>query len=144
MPVPNIVRGQRVSQGLAERARQMRREMTPTEKRLWNALRGNQLGGFHFRRMQVIDGYIADFYCHASALVVETDGAIHDQQQEYDEERDDLLTRRGMLVLRVRNEEIERDLAGVLGRIREVCRERTYPPDPLPCEGRGRRASLSW
>ncbi len=125
MPVPNIVRGQWVSQGLAERARELRREMTPTEKRLWNALRGNQLGSFHFRRMQVIDGYIADFYCHVAALIVETDGPIHDQQQEYDEERDDLLTRRGMLVLRVRNEEIERDLTGVLRKILEMCRERT-------------------
>lgn len=125
MPIPNIVRGQRVSQGLADRARQMRREMTPQEQVLWNALRRNQLDGFHFRRQQVIDGYIVDFYCHAASLVVETDGPIHEQQREYDEERDDRLARRGLLILRVRNEEIERDLAGVLNRIREACRERT-------------------
>ena len=125
MPVRNIVRGQPMSQGLAKRARQMRRKMTPQERILWQALRGNQLDGFHFRRQQVIAGYIVDFYCHAAALAVETDGPVHDQQRGYDEERDELLARRGLLILRVRNEEIERDLAGVLARIREACRERT-------------------
>ncbi len=125
MPVPNIVRGQRVSQGLADRARQMRREMTPQERILWDALRRNQLDGFHFRRQQVIDGYIVDFYCHAASVVVEVDGPIHDQRQKYDEERDDRLTHRGLLILHIRNEEIERNLAGVLDRIRKVCRERT-------------------
>jgi len=125
MPVPNIVRGQPVSQGLADRARELRQKMTPHERILWNALRRNQLDGFHFRRQQVIDGYIVDFYCHAASLIIETDGPVHNQQQAYDEERDDLLTRRGLLILRVRNEEIERDLARVLDRIREACRART-------------------
>ncbi len=125
MPVPNIVHGQHIHPGMLDRAKLMRREMTPHERILWQALRGNQLDGFHFRRQQVIDGYIADFYCHAAALIVETDGPIHDAQRGYDEERDDLLARRGLLIMRVRNEEIERDLAGVLGRIREACRERT-------------------
>lgn len=125
MPIPNIVRGQCVNPGMLDRAKQMRREMTPHERILWNALRRNQLGGYHFRRQQVIDGYIADFYCHAASLVVETDGPIHDEQRGYDEERDETLARRGLLVLRVRNGEIERDLSGVLAKIRDVCSERT-------------------
>ncbi len=122
MPVPNIVRGQRVNPGMLDRAKEMRREMTPHERILWHALRRNQLDGHHFRRQQVIDGYIVDFYCHAASLVVETDGPIHDQQRGYDEERDETLARRGLLILRVRNEEVERDLAGVLERIRRACR----------------------
>jgi len=124
MPVTNIVCGQRMNPGMLDRAKQMRRELTPAERILWNALRRNQIDGFHFRRQQVIDGYIVDFYCHAAALVVETDGSIHEQQREYDEERDDLLARRGLLIMRVRNEEVERDLVGVLAHIRAVCRER--------------------
>jgi len=124
MPVTNVVRGQYVNPGMLDRAKLMRRELTPAERILWNALRRNQIDGFHFRRQQVIDGYIVDFYCHAAALVVETDGSIHEQQREYDEERDDLLARRGLLIMRVRNEEVERDLARVLERIRAVCRER--------------------
>ena len=124
MPVTNIVCGQRMNPGMLDRAKLMRRELTPAERILWNALRRNQIDGFHFRRQQVIDGYIVDFYCHAAALVVETDGSIHEQQREYDEERDDLLARRGLLIMRVRNEEVERDLVGVLAHIRAVCRER--------------------
>lgn len=125
MPVPNIVRGQRVTPGMLERAKQMRRELTPHERILWNALRRNQLDGCHFRRQQVIDGYICDFYCHAASLVVEADGPIHDAQRGYDEERDETLARRGLLIMRVHNEEVERDLAGVLERIRRACLERT-------------------
>ena len=125
MPIPNIVRGQRVNPGMLERAKQMRRKMTPQERRLWDALRRNQLDGFHFRRQQVIDGYIADFYCHGAALVLETDGPIHDAQRGYDEERDETLARRGLLIMRVCNEEIDRDLSGALAKIREVCRGRT-------------------
>ena len=78
---------------MLERAKQMRRELTPAERVLWNTLRRNQLDGCHFRRQQVIDGYICDFYCHATALVVETDGPIHDRQRGYDEEHDETLAR---------------------------------------------------
>jgi very-short-patch-repair endonuclease len=84
VPVANIVRGQAVSEGMRDRARQLRRAMTPAEERLWAELRNNRLDGFHFRRQQVIDGYITDFYCHAAALAVETDGSVHDRQPGYD------------------------------------------------------------
>jgi very-short-patch-repair endonuclease len=47
--------------------------MTPEEKILWQHLRANRLQGYHFRRQQIIDGFIADFYYHATALVVEID-----------------------------------------------------------------------
>ena len=124
MPVPNIVRGQAVREGMRDRARQLRREMTPAEKRLWAELRNNRLDGFHFRRQQVIDGYVTDFYCHAAALVVETDGPAHDLQPEYDSERNDLLERRGLLVFRVRNERVMHNLEAVLDEIRRSCRAR--------------------
>ena len=57
--------------------------MTPAEKILWNELRANKLG-VHFRRQQVIAGFIVDFYCHKAGLVVEVDGDIHDLQKEED------------------------------------------------------------
>ena len=50
--------------------------MTPEEKILWGCLRGNKLNGLHFRRQQVIAGYIVDFYCHSVRLVIEIDGKI--------------------------------------------------------------------
>ena len=57
--------------------------MTPAEKILWEELRANKLG-VHFRRQQVISGFIVDFYCHKAALVLEVDGDVHDLQQEED------------------------------------------------------------
>ena len=58
---------------------------TPAEKTqsVWQELRENKLG-VHFRRQQVIAGFIVDFYCHKAGLVVEVDGDIHDLQQEED------------------------------------------------------------
>ncbi|MCC6986377.1 MAG: DUF559 domain-containing protein [Anaerolineales bacterium] len=50
-------------------------------------MRANKLG-VHFRRQQVIQGFIVDFYCHRAGLVVEVDGDIHDLQKEEDERRE--------------------------------------------------------
>jgi very-short-patch-repair endonuclease len=63
MPVKNILPGQRVTKEKLQRAKELRREMTPAEKILWEKLRANKLG-VHFRRQQVIAGFIVDFYCH--------------------------------------------------------------------------------
>jgi very-short-patch-repair endonuclease len=97
--------------------------MTPEERILWRLLRARRLNGMHFRRQQVIDGFIVDFYCHAAGLVVEIDGGIHAEQQEYDAERDRVLSARGLRILRVTNEDVRRDAATVLRRIAAACRE---------------------
>ena len=124
MPAQNIVIGQHVDPVKVERAKELRRNMTEAEAILWQQLRGNRLNGLHFRRQQVIDGFIVDFYCHAAGLVVEVDGGIHAGQADCDVERDCVLAERGLRVLRVTNEDVRNDLSGVLGRILEAC-ERT-------------------
>jgi very-short-patch-repair endonuclease len=73
----------------------------------------------------VIDGFIIDFYCHEVGLVVEVDGGIHDEQQEYDAERDKVLMQRGIQIVRIRNEEVRQNLAGVLERIARACKGET-------------------
>src|ERR671912_231420 len=108
MPVRNTVIGQKVSRELRERAKELRRTMTPAETILWEQLRHNHLNGLQFRRQQIIDSYIVDFYCHEKALVVEIDGEIHKLQTAYDEERDNHLVARGFRVLRISNEDVER------------------------------------
>lgn len=123
MPARNIVVGQKVDATKLQRAKELRRAMTGAERMLWERLRGNRLHGFHFRRQQVIDGFIADFYCHAAGLVVEVDGGVHAQQTEYDSERDRVLSQRGVRVLRINNEEIQTNLDGVLARITQACEE---------------------
>ena len=121
MPVKNIVIGQKVSSEKREFAKKLRRAMTPVEKILWHELRTNKKG-FHFRRQQIIDGFIVDFYCHAFALIVELDGGIHETQKEYDAERDAHLCARGFRILRFKNEEVEKDLNEVLRKILEACK----------------------
>lgn len=125
MSVRNIVIGQKVKPELAQRAKELRRKMTEEEKILWRHLRNDQLGGYHFRRQQIIDGYVVDFYCHAAALVVEVDGPIHEQQVERDKERDAKLAARGLRVVRFKNAEIRNHLQHVLAQILALCREAT-------------------
>jgi very-short-patch-repair endonuclease len=117
----NIVIGQKVQEAKVVRAKELRRDMTEEERILWQHLRANRLLGLRFRRQQVIDGFIADFYCHAAGLVVELDSRSHDQQAEYDAERDRIVSARGLHVLRVRNEEIRQQLRAVLLRIAGLC-----------------------
>jgi len=118
MPVKNIIPGQRVTKEKQQRAKELRREMTPAEKVLWEELRANKLG-VHFRRQQVIAGFIVDFYCHKSALVVEVDGDIHDLQHEEDVRREKALRELGLRVVRFRNDEVLKDLSTVVEKIRE-------------------------
>ena len=97
MAIKNIVTNQRVTKEKLERAKELRREMTPAEKLLWQQVRAKKLG-VRFRRQQVIAGFIVDFYCHKAALVVEVDGDIHDLQQEEDARREKVLREAGLRI----------------------------------------------
>jgi very-short-patch-repair endonuclease len=105
--------------------------MTPAEEVLWNALRGRRLHGLKFRRQHPLSRFILDFYCVERRLVVEVDGGVHatPDQVARDEERTLWLNAQGICVLRVKNEEVENDLDGVLRRIVE---EASSPRPPSP------------
>ncbi|MDW8141457.1 MAG: endonuclease domain-containing protein [Candidatus Bipolaricaulota bacterium] len=103
------------------RARELRRETMPVESILWEYLRRRQLCGLKFRRQHPIGEFIVDFYCAEHKLIIELDGAIHEQQRERDQERTEILQRQGYRVLRIKNAEIEQDLEGVLQRITAAC-----------------------
>jgi very-short-patch-repair endonuclease len=118
----HIITGQHPSPNLKARAQELRRQMTPSETKLWDRLRANRLEGFHFRRQQIIDGYIVDFYCHSVGLVVEVDGDIHLKQEDYDQYRDAHLRELGLTVLRFPTSEVEHNLDSVLFSILETCR----------------------
>ena len=72
----NIIRGQRNRRQKQAFAKKLRAKMTDYEKILWKRLRTNKLLGLHFRRQQIIDGFIVDFYCHKTKLIIEIDGGI--------------------------------------------------------------------
>ncbi|MBA4379930.1 MAG: hypothetical protein C0393_04475 [Anaerolinea sp.] len=112
----------RTSASIQQRAKELRQEMTPAEKILWEHLRGRQLGGFKFRRQHPLGPFITDFYCAEKRLVAEIDGDIHDLQREQDEQRTRQFEEFGYRVIRFRNEEVETNIGLVLKKILEACR----------------------
>jgi len=84
----------------------------------------NRLGGWHFRRQQIIDGFIVDFgqkplafTGHKAGLVIEVDGPIHQRQKIEDTERTQALSQRGLKVIRFNNQEVMNNLDQVLRQI---------------------------
>jgi very-short-patch-repair endonuclease len=126
--------------GKKDLARSLRKRMTATERILWEHLRDRQLMGCKFRRQQVVEGFIADFFSEYAKLVIEVDGAIHDVpvQRERDRRKDGVYRSRGLRVLRFRNTEVLENLPGVLDRISE-----TLKGCPLPPSDRTSTASAS-
>jgi very-short-patch-repair endonuclease len=117
-----ITRVQSVRADKLSFAKRLRREMTPAERILWKALRRNGIEGFHFRRQQVIEGYVVDFYCDAAKLAIELDGGVHEEQWKYDETRDRTISRMGVRVLRISNEAMF-DSEAAIEHIRQALRE---------------------
>jgi very-short-patch-repair endonuclease len=129
---------------LLQRARDMRHDPAPAEQKLWRCLRGRQLCGLKFRRQHVMGGYIADFYCHELALVIELDGDSHGERLEYDSRRTKVLERDGMTVVRFLNSDVYRFLDSVLNEIIKVSEglHVKHAPSPQPSpEGRGSDSS---
>ena len=101
-------------------ARRRRKNLTPAEAQLWQALRRGQVDGMKFHRQTPMCGWIVDFYCPGRSLVVEVDGPYHEQRKEQDARRDAELARRGVRTVRVSNDEVFYDLAAVIERIRQA------------------------
>ena len=120
-----------LEQRMTEVARRLRREPTPSEEILWQALRHRQLEGRKFRRQQPVGPFVLDFYCPEEHLAVEVDGPIHESYRAADAERQELIEATGIRFVRVSSAEVEHNLPGVLDRIRATF-------SPLPSEEIGR------
>ena len=113
--------------------------MTDAERRLWQRLRGNQLG-VKFRRQHPFENYILDFVCLPLALIVEVDGGQHTEQAEYDSKRTALLEAAGFRVQRFWNNQVLNELDAVVEVIRATIE--THPHPNLPPEGEGEKPVL--
>jgi very-short-patch-repair endonuclease len=102
-------------------ARQLRREITPAEKRLWVRLRNQQLLGVKFRRQCPIGQYIVDFCCPTRRLIVEIDGDSHAETITHDAARTRALEENGYRVIRFTNSEVHRSFKEVLEAILKEC-----------------------
>ena len=123
--------------GRIQRARRLRRDMSPPEVRLWLRLKGRKTGAPHFRRQHPLGPYVLDFFCGAARLVVEVDGWGHNMgdQPERDERRDAWLTDRGLMVVRILAADVMRDADEAADGLMRLAVSRA--PSPLPRSGGG-------
>ncbi|HKY85993.1 MAG TPA: endonuclease domain-containing protein [Pseudorhodoplanes sp.] len=123
-----------------ERARQMRREPTDAERKLWLHLRKRlPVIGTHFRRQVRIGPYIADFACHRCKVIIEVDGGQHAENAATDQKRTHRLEADGYRVLRFWNNDVLLNMDAVLAEI-ECAIAATPTPDPSPQGGGAKRA----
>jgi len=113
-------------------ARKLRNNPTEAEKKLWYTLRAQQFHGLKFRRKQIIGNYVVDFFCAEKKLIIEVDGGQH-TDNAVDQKRDDWLLSRGYRVLRFWNNEINKNMDGILEKIFESI---SLSPSPS-LKGRG-------
>ena len=108
------------------KVRELRKNMTRSEKLLWQRLRRKELIGARFRRQHPINRFIADFYCHQAKLVIEVDGLYHNDEDQkiYDEGRCQEFREFGIEILRFTNEEVESNIDKVMERIKEKLKSR--------------------
>jgi len=97
-------------------ARRLRANQTGAEMKLWQQLRSLETNGTHFRRQVPIGGYVTDFACMASRVVIEIDGSQHAEQRikEQDDECTRWLEDEGYRVVRFLNNDIVENPIGVL------------------------------
>lgn len=102
-----------VSPMMRRRAQALRLRLTDAERKLWYALRDRRFAGFKFRRQVPVGPFIADFVCFEERLVVEVDGGQHADSTQ-DQRRDRWLAENGFRVLRFWNNEVLRNVEGVM------------------------------
>ena len=107
-------------------AKSMRKVMTDAELKLWNAVRAHRLMDLGFRRQVPIGNYIVDFTCAEHRIIVEVDGAQHNEPdaQHYDARRTAFLESLGWSVLRFTNDDVIKDIEGVCQHIVITANER--------------------
>jgi len=129
------------TEAMTARARRLRANLTDTESKLWGALRRGQINGLSFRRQHPTGPYTLDFYRPKIRLAIEVDGGQHAEaaNRTKDARRNDHLAGHGILVVRYWNNDVLRNLEGVLIDIVRIAEERaSMTPSPtLPLSGGG-------
>lgn len=113
-------------------ARQLRQNLTDSERALWRRLRGKQLAGVQFYRQKPIGDYIVDFCAPKAKLVIEIDGSQHLETQniEKDRKRDAYLSSLGLLVLRFDSRQALKETEGVLEVVYRAIQDRISQTNP--------------
>ncbi len=101
---------------LKEKARELRKNMTPAEVKLWQRLRRKQMLGYDFDRQRPLDSFIVDFFCKELLLAIEIDGESHNWKgvAEKDAQRQRKLESLGVRFLRFTEWQVHQEIEGVL------------------------------
>lgn len=112
------------NKALTANAKNLRKNMTKEERHLWYDFLKKYPG--RFLRQKVIGNYIADFYCRSAKLVIELDGGGHyeEEKEKRDRERTEEIEARGLLVIRIPNNEVNGNFCGVTEFIDAKVKER--------------------
>ncbi len=144
----------KLTENLLLTSRNLRKNQTPWENKLWYNLRAKRFKGHRFRRQFVIGGYIVDLCCFEKKLIIELDGSQHNEKENKinDLERTKILEAQGFKVLRFWNNDIDNNLDGVLEVILNLLETTPLSPaatsplkgemkfyPPLPGEGGAKR-----
>jgi very-short-patch-repair endonuclease len=128
------------------RAKELRQRMTRAETLLWRYIKAHRIEDFGFRRQVPFGNYVADFVCHSARLIVELDGESHnfESRRKTDQRRDAWFKSQGYTILRFTNDQVLRELEGVVHVIRETAAaQRAEPPSlSLPHKGGGNSSKL--
>ena len=103
-------------------ARELRKNSTIAERKLWHTLRSKNFMGLKFRRQEPIGNYIVDFVCYEKKLIVELDGGQHNEFSEKEIPRTKALEKEGYKILRFWNSDVINNIEGVLTVIKENCK----------------------
>lgn len=119
-----------------EKSRQLRKNMTLQERKLWNIIKDRQFFGYRFRRQFPIGQYIVDFICREKKIILEIDGGQHNEDINiyYDNKRTEYLMSEGYKVIRFWNNDIDNNIEGVYEKLKEifVIDNNITPPQPSP------------
>ena len=127
-----------VSAKIRKLSRNLRKNPTDAEAKLWHHLRRKQLDGYRFRRQHPLGQYVVDFICLEAMLVIEVDGGQHAKFIRRDERRTAFLEKQGFRVLRFWNNEVLGNINGVITTIMRVIEEQMSPPTLSLPRKRGR------
>ncbi len=116
-----------------EKRRLLRNNMPRAEALIWSKLKAKQMLGYKFRRQYSVDRYVVDFYCPELKLAVEIDGDSHFQtgSEDNDRHRQAFIESIGIQFLRFTNEDVFKNIEGVVEIVRRTAMEMNSRGDPL-------------
>ncbi len=112
-PLPARERERNAGFTMRDKARELRKNQTDAETKIWQLVRAKQIERLKFRRQHPVQPYIVDFVCLEKKLIIEIDGGQHAEAVDYDKKRTRFLESKGYTVIRFWNNEVLNNIEGV-------------------------------